>query len=73
MKDKLQQRLQSLKIEYEMGQKTMAELEAKQANLRNMLLRISGAIQILEETLEEITEDPDPDAALPPESSPQPD
>ncbi len=29
----------------------MAELEAKQANLRDTLLRISGAIQVLEEEL----------------------
>ena len=55
MREKLQQRLQSLKTEYEAGQKMMAELEAKQANLRDTLLRISGAIQVLEET---ISEDP---------------
>lgn len=61
MKDRLQQRLQSLKIEYENGQKMLADLEAKQANLREMLLRISGAIQVLEETLTEIPEDPVPD------------
>ncbi len=51
MKQKLEQRLQSLKSEFEAGQKMMAELEAKQANLRDTLLRISGAIQVLEEEL----------------------
>jgi predicted nuclease with TOPRIM domain len=51
MQDKLQQRLQSLKTEYEAGQKMLAELDAKQANLRETLLRISGAIQVLEEML----------------------
>ncbi len=51
MKEKLEQRLQSLKSEYEAGQKMLAELEVKQANLRETLLRISGAIQVLEETL----------------------
>ncbi|MFQ4135465.1 hypothetical protein PGN35_004025 [Nodosilinea sp. PGN35] len=51
MQDKLQQRLQSLKIEYESGQKVLAELEARQANIRDTLLRISGAIQVLEEML----------------------
>lgn len=53
MHERLQQRIQSLKTEYEAGQKMLADLEAKQANLRDTLLRISGAIQILEETLAE--------------------
>lgn len=53
MREKLKQRLQSLKTEYEAGQKMMTELEAKQANLRDTLLRISGAIQVLEESLSE--------------------
>ncbi|NEP50615.1 MAG: hypothetical protein F6K65_18125 [Moorea sp. SIO3C2] len=56
MKEKLEQRLQSLKSEYEAGQKMLAELEVKQANLRETLLRISGAIQVLEETLGEGTD-----------------
>ncbi len=51
MKEQLEQRLQSLKSEFEAGQKMLAELEAKQANLRDTLLRISGAIQVLEEEL----------------------
>lgn len=51
MKEQLQKRLQSLKAEYEAGQKMLAELEAKQANLQGTLLRISGAIQVLEEML----------------------
>jgi ABC-type transporter Mla subunit MlaD len=38
-------------MEYDSGQKMLAELEAKQANLRDTLLRISGAIQVLEELL----------------------
>lgn len=53
MEEKLQQRLQTLKTEYEAGQKMLAELEAKQTSLRETLLRISGAIQVLEETLAE--------------------
>ena len=51
MKQKLTQRLQELKAEFEAGQKMLAELEAKEVNLRNSLLRISGAIQVLEEEL----------------------
>lgn len=57
MKEKLQQRLQNLKSEFEDGQKILAELEAKQANLRETLLRISGAIQVLEEVLSEAPQD----------------
>lgn len=51
MKEQLEQRLKELKTEFESGQKVLADLEAKQANLRNTLLRISGAIQVLEEEL----------------------
>jgi hypothetical protein len=57
MKEKLQQRLQALKFEFEDGQKILVELEAKQDNLRQTLLRISGAIQVLEELLSETSED----------------
>lgn len=51
MKKQLEKRLAQLKAEFESGQRVMAELETKQANLRDTLLRISGAIQILEEEL----------------------
>ncbi|WP_374794100.1 hypothetical protein [Aerosakkonema funiforme] len=51
MKEKLSQRLRSLKTEFEMGQKLLAEYEEKQCNLRETLPRISGAIQVLEELL----------------------
>ncbi len=51
MKDKLEQRLTQLKAEFESGQKMLADLQAKQTNLRDTLLRISGAIKILEELL----------------------
>ncbi len=51
MRDQLEQRLKELKAEYESGQKVLAELEAREANMKNTLLRISGAIQVLEEEL----------------------
>ncbi|MBE7382951.1 MAG: hypothetical protein F6J95_016235 [Leptolyngbya sp. SIO1E4] len=51
MKEQLQQRLQELKSEYASGQKVLADLEAKQANIQSTLLRIQGAIQVLEEEL----------------------
>jgi predicted nucleic acid-binding Zn-ribbon protein len=58
MLDQLQQRLQTLKSEYESGQKVLADLEAKQANVRDTLLRISGAIQVLEEELANVEASP---------------
>ncbi len=53
MKEKLEERLADLKRHFESGQKVMAEYEAKQANLRDTLLRISGAIQVIEELIAE--------------------
>ncbi|NES86685.1 MAG: hypothetical protein F6K63_18100 [Moorea sp. SIO1G6] len=51
MKEQLQKRLTQLKAEFESGQKVLADLEAKQANVRETLLRIQGGIQVLEEEL----------------------
>ncbi len=53
MREQLEQRLNELKTEFEAGKKMLAELETKQANLRETLLRISGAIQVLQEVLDE--------------------
>jgi hypothetical protein len=51
MREQVEQRLQELKSEFESGQKLLAELDAKQTHLRSSLLRISGAMQVLEELL----------------------
>ncbi len=51
MREQLETRLQELKAEFESGQKMLAELDQKRANLEKTLLRISGAIQVLEEEL----------------------
>lgn len=51
MQEQLKQRRNQLKQEFETGQKKLQELEIQQAHLREMLLRISGAIQVLEEEL----------------------
>jgi hypothetical protein len=51
MRKQLERRLQELRTEFECGQKMLAELETKQTNVRNSMLRISGAIQVLEEEL----------------------
>jgi predicted nuclease with TOPRIM domain len=51
MQEQLKARLSSLKHEFELGQARLHELEMQQASLRETLLRISGAIQVLEELL----------------------
>lgn len=51
MIQQLENRLKELRTEFESGQKTLSELETKQANLRNTLLRISDAIKAVEEEL----------------------
>jgi hypothetical protein len=51
MNDKLSQRLTELTTELECGQRMMAELDSRQLKLRESMLRISGAIQVLRELL----------------------
>jgi predicted nuclease with TOPRIM domain len=51
MQEQLRERLDSLKKEFTTGQARLQELEMQQAHLRETLLRISGAIQVLEELL----------------------
>ena len=51
MRDRLQARLGELKKEFATGQARLQELERQQMHLREMMLRISGAIQVLEELL----------------------
>ena len=51
MREELEKRLEELRAELEVGQKVAAELEVRQANLRATMLRIGGAVQVLEEVL----------------------
>lgn len=53
----LEQKLNQLKKEFEHGQSMLADIDAKQTNLRATLLRISGAIQVIEELLAEPSRD----------------
>ena len=63
MKEQLGQRLKELRAEYEAGQARLRELEAETAYVRETLLRITGAIQVLQEVLGE--EKPQGEAAEP--------
>ncbi|HPI59165.1 hypothetical protein [Zoogloea sp.] len=51
MKPMIETRLEELRREYEAGAGVMNELQKKQDELRTTLMRISGAIQVLEELL----------------------
>ena len=48
---RLQARLDTLRSEYDTGQQQIAGLETRLDEMRQTLLRISGAIQVLEEEL----------------------
>ncbi len=52
MRAYVEERLKSLKAEFKTGQDMLASLETNIASTRNTLMRISGAIQVLEELLE---------------------
>jgi uncharacterized coiled-coil protein SlyX len=51
MRERLEQRLQELKTEFGKGEQTLQGLEEQVAAVRQTLLRISGAIQVLDEEL----------------------
>ena len=60
MKEIIQKRSEELKKEFELGQQRLQELEKQQLKLQETLLRISGAIQVLEETLNGESSDEQP-------------
>lgn len=49
MQDVIRTRLETLREEMSKGRERLQELEQQQQQLRDTLLRISGAIQVLEE------------------------
>ena len=53
MREQIKNRLESLAAEYRTGQKMLAELQEREASVKLTLTRISGAIQVLEELLQE--------------------
>jgi predicted nuclease with TOPRIM domain len=51
MRDLITKRIGQLKADFEAGQTRLANLDREATQLRETLLRISGAIMVLEETL----------------------
>lgn len=51
MREQIIQRIAELKKDFEAGQARLANLDREAAQLRETMLRIAGAIQVLEETL----------------------
>ena len=58
MEERLRGRLAELRAEFENGRQRLQELEAQGREVQQVLLRISGAIQVLEEELARAEEKP---------------
>ena len=63
MLDQLRLRVEELRAEFDRGHKKLAEVDAQAAELRQTLLRISGAVQVLEEEIKKV--DPGSPATAP--------
>jgi hypothetical protein len=53
MQEQMRARLAELQLQYQTGQAQLQELVRQEAALRETMLRISGAIQVLEEMLDQ--------------------
>lgn len=60
MNDKLKQRLDALKSEYDAGQKMLTELDTRRQEISRMMLRIEGAMQVIQELLAQESAAPEP-------------
>jgi hypothetical protein len=52
LREQLERRLTALRAEFEEGRRMLADLETRQAALRDTMLRLVGAITVLEEELD---------------------
>ncbi len=52
MKEQLEKRLEELRAEFEKGKATLQDLEARTVSVRETMLRLAGAIQVLQEELD---------------------
>lgn len=64
MQDQIKTRLEALRSELARGQEHLQKLEQEAEQTRQTMLRISGAIQVLEELLQQT--DPEQKSASPP-------
>jgi predicted nuclease with TOPRIM domain len=53
MREQMEKRVEELDAEYRSGQEMLAQVETRRAELQQTLLRISGALQVLRELLDE--------------------
>jgi hypothetical protein len=67
MREQLHRRLAELRSEFDTGQLRLTELETHRAHLKSSLLRLSGAIQVLEELLSQELADNQPEEGSEPE------
>ncbi|HVG57652.1 MAG TPA: hypothetical protein VNA24_03805 [Hyalangium sp.] len=51
MREQMEKRLEELKSELAAGEKLLADLQTQQATVQQTMLRIAGAIQVLQELL----------------------
>ncbi len=72
MENRIAVRLDTLRQEYETGQRMLADLEGKALDLRQTLLRIAGAMQVLEELLAEVDASPNGHLDSPAREEPAP-
>ena len=69
--DRAQARLAELRHEYQEGERRLQALAQQEASLRETLLRISGAIQVLTELLDEPQPRAEADTPAPAPDSPR--
>lgn len=71
MRELMEKRFEALREEFRAGQEMLASLDDKRADLQQTLLRISGAVQVLEEMLEDPAAETGAAPAPPPAGTPR--
>jgi hypothetical protein len=61
LREQMEKRVAELDAEYRSGQEMLAQVETRRAELQQTLLRISGALQVIQELLAASSEEVQPD------------